>query len=244
MRDVTLLHTYEMSQEEHERFRDEWIEDYAKSWARETDMPADYEHASIRFEEYMGQEGYSARNELLRQRRHTLLMGFISKKDHHTIRIVIDDPEDLDDSLGELVQVESFNEDSPKYGLYLPNGEFIRACDIDGKDLPRPDDYDTSHLKSEGLKAAEAILAVMRKHGEPHSGGCKCFYTPEEWEARGEEYGVNSVLIVCHDGGTQAQFFNWDYMDYAKIDEVCVALKPLGLFAEQCTSWYSAVHAL
>lgn len=106
------------------------------------------------------------------------------------------------------------------------------------------DDFDISHLDGAAKSAAEVVLAVMRRHGEPSSGGCKCFYSPQEWADRGEEYGQGAVLIVCHDGGTQASFFNWDYQCYDKIDEICVALAPLGLFAEQCTCWYSAIYKI
>lgn len=104
------------------------------------------------------------------------------------------------------------------------------------------DDYDTSSLKGDALQAAKTILAVMRKHGELYSGGCKCFYSAEEWEERGEPYGNGGVLVVCHDGGTQANFFAWEYECYDFIEEIRAALEPLGLYAEQGTSWHSTIY--
>jgi len=68
------------------------------------------------------------------------------------------------------------------------------------------------------------------------------FYTPEEWKERREQYGTDSLLVVCHDGGDHAPFFNLDYEAYARWEEMIAALRPLGVYSEQCTSWYSAIY--
>ena len=92
--------------------------------------------------------------------------------------------------------------------------------------------------------AAEAIVHTARAFvGETASGGgCKAFYSPAEWRARGEEYGRNSELIVCHDGSDLARFFNYDYNDARAVEAMQKALKPLGLYSEGCTCWYSAIY--
>ncbi len=91
-------------------------------------------------------------------------------------------------------------------------------------------------------RARRAIEAVMRAASPESGGGCRAFYTPEEWAARGEEYGARSVLVVCHDGGDLAPFFNWDYGDAESVERMRQELEKEGLYAEQCTSWYSAIY--
>ena len=66
--------------------------------------------------------------------------------------------------------------------------------------------------------------------------------TPKEWRDTGAEYGHYSSMIVVHDGGDHAGFFNYDYCQYDHINEMYKALKPLGFYAEQCTCWYSAIY--
>lgn len=96
-------------------------------------------------------------------------------------------------------------------------------------------------LSDLGKKAAEAVLATT---GAESGGGCRAFYTPEEWAARGEKYGTGSVLVVVHDGGDLAPSFNMDHCAYESMERVRKALEPLGLYAEQCTSWYSAIYKI
>jgi hypothetical protein len=86
----------------------------------------------------------------------------------------------------------------------------------------------------------EVIMKLARERYE--SAPFDAFYTPEEWRARGEKYGALSVLVVVHDGGPYAPLFNYDYEDYKAIEAMQKALEPLGLYAEQCTGWYSAIY--
>ena len=99
-------------------------------------------------------------------------------------------------------------------------------------------------LNPDGKKAAKAILALLTTElTSPSGGGLPAFYTPEEWLNRGEDYGQGSVLIVCHDGGDQARFFDLAYCQYDAHERMRAHLEQLGLYAEQCTGWYSAVYA-
>ena len=106
-------------------------------------------------------------------------------------------------------------------------------------DWPIPDD-----LSLEGRKAAEVIRDFFNKKDIAQHGGGGKFYSPQQWQDRDELYGLNSVLIITHDGGDHAGAFNLDYEQYELHDNLQEELRPLGMFLEACTSWYSAVHPL
>jgi hypothetical protein len=99
-------------------------------------------------------------------------------------------------------------------------------------------------LSDLGRKAAETILKEARRalEGEIYTGGCKAFYTPGEWQDRGEEHGRDSELVVVHDGGDLARFFNYDLQDYPAIDGMAKALREHQVFAENCTQWFTAIY--
>jgi len=65
MRDLDTILTSEMSQEEWTEFRRRWVESYAKELVIECDTdPADAtEISNIHFEDYVGQEGWTGRDE-------------------------------------------------------------------------------------------------------------------------------------------------------------------------------------
>jgi len=95
-------------------------------------------------------------------------------------------------------------------------------------------------LSEKGRKAAETLLRLAGPDAD--GGGCRAFYTPEEWADRGEQYGLKSHLIICHDGGDLARFLNWDYCDYKATEAAVEALSEHGVYVEQCTGWYSAIY--
>jgi hypothetical protein len=108
-------------------------------------------------------------------------------------------------------------------------------------------------LSDKGESAALVILHLATQDGCNDTGGCKLFYTPQEFAARGGQwgwrnkngdYGVGTELIVCHDGGAFAKYFNWDYEDYASVERMRQVLEKAGCFAEQCTSWFSAIYPI
>ena len=104
-------------------------------------------------------------------------------------------------------------------------------------DLQTPSDLTTL-----GKTACETIVAFLKKKKLTNTGGGKAFYSPKEWKERGEDYGTESELVVVHDGGDHARAFSWDYEDYTTIEALNVELAKIGLFAEQCTTWYSAIY--
>ena len=95
-------------------------------------------------------------------------------------------------------------------------------------------------------KAACTVYKLVKKKmgREPTGGGCTAFYTPQAWRERGEEYGTDSVLILCHDGGDLPPFCNMDYGGYSLQEDLQEALGEIGLFLEGCTCWYSAIYEI
>lgn len=104
------------------------------------------------------------------------------------------------------------------------------------------DGNDVVQLSGEARLLAEYVLKEMTKlngGAQPDTGGCRTFYSPQEWQARGEKYGLESVLIVCHDGGDVASFFDGNYIRMESMQE---ALERVGYWAQPCTSWYTAIY--
>lgn len=104
-------------------------------------------------------------------------------------------------------------------------------------------------LDPHGRHAYEIVIAFLKEKGLTYTGGCRAFYSPEEWRARGEEYGLTAALIVCHDGGSVGRAFSYDAVyvrgaaeEYADVEEMNGRLVSLGFHAEQCTTWYSAIY--
>ena len=88
------------------------------------------------------------------------------------------------------------------------------------------------------------ILDTATICDEVHTGGCRPFYSPQEWKEHGEEYGTDAVLIVVYDGGDLRYFFNpsaeWGASKLC--DKMRKALAKHGYYYEQCTGWYSAIY--
>ena len=87
--------------------------------------------------------------------------------------------------------------------------------------------------------------------GAPDNYNGHAFYSPEQWAERGEEYGHKALLIIVHEGSELAPWFSLDAAyqtgaasDYDQVETMCQALEAIGLYAEQCTTWYSAIYAI
>jgi len=102
----------------------------------------------------------------------------------------------------------------------------------------------TDDLSVEDLTFTQRFLAdrIIKITGAKSGGGCKAFYSPDAWEARGEKYGLNSLLIVVHDGGDLAPWFNLDYQCYDLYEKLQAELAEVNMYAESCTCWYSAIY--
>lgn len=104
-------------------------------------------------------------------------------------------------------------------------------------------------LSDVGQAAWQTIVDLLREHDDLKSGGhTKVFYSPAEWSARGEEHGEESgqgaELVVVHDGGNHACYFNGSYGCRSSVTAKDAALRLVGCFCEPCSSWYSAVYKL
>jgi len=93
-------------------------------------------------------------------------------------------------------------------------------------------------LSPVGTVAYEAIMAIVRKY-DLTSDGCRTFYTPKEWFARGEKYGTRSELVIVYDGGDIGEVCRIDGSFYRELLE---NLKGQRLYVEECTGWYAAVY--
>jgi hypothetical protein len=135
------------------------------------------------------------------------------------------------------------------------------------KNLSKPEG-----LSPAGERAYETIISHLKKQfgdsfDEFSTGGCKAFYSPEEWRERGEMYGKKSELIVVYDGGELRPFFNMDsayesslmYADFLNENGLSLpgdynmwstceimqaALREAGVYAEECTGWYAAIYKI
>ena len=114
-------------------------------------------------------------------------------------------------------------------------GDVIRIP-VNGN-LTLPEEGGCWKVARDVLYAALAVLGSA-----PQTGGCRAFYTPAEWDERNEEHGLNSILILVHDGGDFAQLCNHSYECYALMDSFNNELEKRGYYIESCTCWYSAVY--
>lgn len=98
-------------------------------------------------------------------------------------------------------------------------------------------------LSPRGREAAEIILQLATKTltHRPH-GGQRAFYSPQEWDRRGESYGLNSILIVSFDASDLSLFFAYEEEQYSLIAQMDAALAASKFWAEQCTLWYAAIY--
>ena len=96
-------------------------------------------------------------------------------------------------------------------------------------------------LSKAGNTAAKTIASFFNDN-DLSTGGCRPFYSPEEWRERGESYGLGSELIVVHDGGNLAPYFNSDYGSHSMIDTMLQLLSEAGVWSESCTCWYTAIY--
>jgi hypothetical protein len=101
-------------------------------------------------------------------------------------------------------------------------------------------------LTANGRKAAFAIRNFAKAHGLVDSGGGKMFFTPKEWNARGQKYCGNSDLVVDYEGAAiqvatslDAAFYSGSY---ALHNELYGVLNEIGVYMEEGTLWYSGVY--
>jgi hypothetical protein len=121
----------------------------------------------------------------------------------------------------------------------------IHIAHVTPPTVPPSDDLDMPFgLSKDGVVAYKVLRKFLHTRGLEHTGGCRAFFSPEEWAKRGESFGLKSCLVVCHDGGDLAQAFNLDYCAHQLHGKLNDEMAKEGFFVEQCTAWYSAVYKL
>lgn len=90
------------------------------------------------------------------------------------------------------------------------------------------------------LRAWADIAKVVRDRKLSSGGISKCFYTPEEWWARGEPYGRGAVLVIVHDGGALSRYGGGAAEE--AWEEIERALDAHELYTEQLTGWSTGVY--
>jgi hypothetical protein len=76
------------------------------------------------------------------------------------------------------------------------------------------------------------------------TGGCKAFYSPQEWRDNGWQVNEKVLCVVCHDGGDLAPLFNLDYQDYKAFDKMDQIFRRRGLYAEAINSTVTHIHTI
>lgn len=133
-------------------------------------------------------------------------------------------------------------------GAFIKSIAKLLAEVYDAEDQPSTEnkkDFDVPDNATEEQKTLCKLITswcVDRKLVS--TGGCKVFYTAEDWLNRGQVYGREATLIIAHDGGDMARVCNIDYEAYDLVDKFAKFLETHGYYMEQCTSWYSAIYPL
>lgn len=90
--------------------------------------------------------------------------------------------------------------------------------------------------------AHRTILRVLRRYKATYTGGCRAFWSPEEWIAAGHKApGPLTALMVIYDGGALPDFFRLGEHT-ARYEAMRNALSLAGLWAEEITGTCSAIY--
>lgn len=109
--------------------------------------------------------------------------------------------------------------------------------------IKRPENLKCPHnLSVAEIEAHKIIMKFLEEHDLTDTGGCRAFYSPEEWKERGELYGEGAELIVVHDGGDLHYVFNYDYGCYEICNKMVELLISAGFHAEGMYNWCTAIY--
>jgi len=107
-------------------------------------------------------------------------------------------------------------------------------------------EFNSDLLPPEGIsprakQAYDVILPFLIAHDLTFTGGCQVFHRPEDWDG---DYGKGSVLVILYEGASAGNAFSYDREQYPLIEALDKELAKIGLFSEQCTTYYSAVYEI
>jgi hypothetical protein len=92
--------------------------------------------------------------------------------------------------------------------------------------------------------AHRTICTFLRRRKLTFTGGCRAFYSPEEWRGLGHSCGPGALLVVCHDGGSVGDAFSYDNGRYKLIEAMARELAKIGVFAEQATTTHTVIFPI
>lgn len=98
-------------------------------------------------------------------------------------------------------------------------------------------------LSSLGQDAWALIVEELKRQGNTDTGGCTAFKHPTN-DSDHYEYGANSELLVIYDGGCVGYAFEYDNQEYEQMESMVEVLKPIGVYSESQTCWYSAIYKI
>jgi hypothetical protein len=96
------------------------------------------------------------------------------------------------------------------------------------------------NLCSQGRSAAQAILGMLTEDNECWSGGCRAFFSPQEWRNKGHELIDRTVLVVLHDGGIMSEYFDPVYGGQ-RYERQLQYLRENSFFAEHISHFYAEI---
>jgi hypothetical protein len=97
-------------------------------------------------------------------------------------------------------------------------------------------------LSGLGLQAACCIRQFLYEKELTFTGGCRLFYSPQEWKDRGEHYCTEAELILVYDGGDFHSLVH--SVTGESFNKLSKRLAKLGLYIEPGTGWYAGVYKI
>lgn len=99
-------------------------------------------------------------------------------------------------------------------------------------------------LSAQGKKAAELILDFLLAEGLAGTCGCRAFYSPQEWQERGEKFGHDSLLILVYDSDHIGRYMDPSQGENDLFSRFIDNVEQHGFVFQACTSDYSAIYEL
>lgn len=96
-------------------------------------------------------------------------------------------------------------------------------------------------LSQAGASALVRIKLFMQKH--KLETGCKVFYSPEQWEAKGEKPKPNCELVVVYDGSDLNGVINGTKRGNL-MDELRDSLQAVGVYLEPDSGWFAGIYKI
>src|SRR5579884_775745 len=97
-------------------------------------------------------------------------------------------------------------------------------------------------LSPRGKEAVRLILDFLLAERLTGTGGCRAFYSPQQWKERGEEYGHDALLILVYDGGDISMCMDPAEGQHELVDRFMENLEQNGFVIEPLSHWCSAIY--